>query len=148
MNKITIKNEKGRLSKEEIDRMVNEAEKFKDDDERQKEKVTARNQLENYAFNVRQALNEYGEKLSADDKAKAQKAVDDSLKWIENNGQAEKDEYEYRLKELEIICSSIMSKLHQQSGNNGQQQPAGQNCGDQYRQGQQGFNGPTVEEVD
>lgn len=145
MNKITIKNEKGRLSKEEIDRMVNEAEKFKDEDERQKEKVQARNQLENYAFNVLQALNEYGEKLSTDDKEKARKAVDDALKWVENNGMAEKDEYEYRLKELENISSSIMAKLHQQPGSNGQQ-PG--NCGTQSRQGQQSHSGPTVEEVD
>ena len=143
MNKITIRNEKGRLSKEEIDRMVNDAEKFKDDDERQRERVTSRNQVENYAFSVRQALAEYGEKLSADDKSKAQKAVDETLKWVENNTMAEKDEYEYRLNELQKECSPIMAKLHQQGG---AQQPGGP--GGYQGQGQQAHGGPTVEEMD
>lgn len=66
--KITIKNDKGRLSKEDIDKMLKEAEMYRQEDEKQKERVTARNQLESYAFSVKQAVEEAGTKLSDTDK--------------------------------------------------------------------------------
>jgi len=66
--RITIKNDKGRLSKEDIDKMLKEAEMYRQEDEKQKERVTARNQLESYAFGVKQAVEEAGNKLSETDK--------------------------------------------------------------------------------
>jgi len=66
--RITIKNDKGRLSKEDIDKMLKEAEMYRQEDEKQKERVTARNQLESYAFSVKQAVEEAGSKLSETDK--------------------------------------------------------------------------------
>jgi L1 cell adhesion molecule like protein len=82
--KITITNDRGRLSKDDIDRMVSEAEKYKEEDEKQKERVVARNQLENYIFSVKQAVGDSGDKLSNDDKDNVLKACDESLKWLDN----------------------------------------------------------------
>jgi L1 cell adhesion molecule like protein len=138
-NKISIKNEKGRLSKEEIDRMVKEAEAYKEQDGKQRENITARNQLENYTFQVRQAAQEYGDKMDQSDKEKVLKAVDDALKWIESNSLAEKEEYNHKLQELQQICSSVMSKLHQGS--------SASDCGQASGHGQHHQGGPTVEEV-
>lgn len=66
--RITIKNDKGRLSKEDIDKMLKEAEMYRQEDEKQRERVSARNQLESYVFSVKQAVEEAGEKLSETDK--------------------------------------------------------------------------------
>nr|AXU24969.1 heat shock protein 70-3 [Tytthus chinensis] len=138
---IVIKNDKGRLSKEEIDRMVNDAERYKAEDEMQRERVAARNQLEGYIFSVKQAIDEAGDKLSPQDKETARSKCDDALKWLDNNSLAEKEEYEHKLKELQRECVEFMKKIHQ----GGQQQP-NTSCGQQsYRPNN---SGPTVEEVD
>ena len=136
VNKITITNDKGRLSKEEIDRMVNDAEKYKEEDERQREKVAARNKLENYIFSVKQAANDSGDKLESSDKDTVNSICDESLKWLDNNTLADKEEFEHKLEEIQKKCSPIMVKLH-----GGQQGPS---------MGSTGSNGsgPTVEEVD
>ncbi|KAG8326786.1 Heat shock 70 kDa protein [Homalodisca vitripennis] len=133
---ITIQNNKGRLSKEEIDRMVNEAEKYKEEDDKQREKIAARNQLEGYTFNVKQALDEAGEKLSEEDKSAARRECEETLRWLDNNSLAEKDEYEHRLRELQQQCSPLMAKLH--------------GAGQPHSRGHQSkdSNGPTIEEVD
>ncbi|KAG8293242.1 heat shock protein 70 A1-like [Homalodisca vitripennis] len=133
---ITIQNNKGRLSKEEIDRMVNEAEKYKEEDDKQREKIAARNQLEGYTFNVKQALDEAGERLSEEDKTTVRRECEETLQWLDNNSLAEKDEYEHRLRELQRQCSPIMAKLH----GAGQPQPQGHQS--------KTSNGPTIEEVD
>lgn len=130
--KITIKNDKGRLSKEEIERMLAEAEKYRNEDEKQRERVAARNQLESYTFSVKQAVEEAGSKLAEDEKKKATEKCAAVLSWLDNNTLAEKDEYEDKLKELQKECSPIMVKLHQ-GGQGG---------------AQGGPKGPTVEEVD
>ncbi|KAJ8303099.1 hypothetical protein KUTeg_019495 [Tegillarca granosa] len=132
-NKITITNDKGRLSKEDIDRMVNDAERYKDEDEKQRKRVSSRNQLENYIFSVRQATTEAGDKLSEEDKNKVNTVCDETFKWLDNNSLADVDEFEYKLKEVQNTCSPIMSKLH---GGSSQGQQSS-NCG-----------GPTVEEMD
>ncbi|KAG6461891.1 heat shock protein 68 [Manduca sexta] len=138
---IVIKNDKGRLSRAEIDRMVEEAERYKEEDERQRRRVEARNQLETYAFNVRQALDEAGERLAEQDKATARSACEDALRWLDNNALAERDEYEHKLRELQQACSPIMSKLHGAAADGNRQQQ-------QQQQRQQYGTGPTVEEVD
>lgn len=78
--KIQIKNDKGRLSQKDIERMLEEAEKYKDEDERQREKISARNSLESYVFSVKQAISEGGSKLSADDKRKVQNECDNCMR--------------------------------------------------------------------
>jgi len=113
-NNITIKNERGRLSQSEIDRMVAEAEKFKDEDEKQRERITARNNLESYIFNVKQAVEAAADKLSQPDKDSVINTCNESLKWLDNNSLADKDEFEHQLKELQKTTSPIMSKLHSQ----------------------------------
>ncbi|XP_050675593.1 major heat shock 70 kDa protein Ba-like [Leptidea sinapis] len=130
---IVIKNDKGRLSQAEIDRMLAEAERYKEEDDRQRERVAARNKLESYVFNVRQAIDDAEAILSEQDKDIARRECDEALKWLENNSLAEKEEYEHRLKELQRTCMPIMTKIHGQGG------PQPQNGGGQ---------GPTVEEVD
>merc|ERR1719231_1641790 len=109
VNKITITNDKGRLSTEDIERMVAEAEKFKAEDEANKEKVEAKNKLENYAYSLRNSIND--EKVAGaipeDDKNTIQKACDEAIAWIEANPIAEKEECEEEYKKLEGICSPI-----------------------------------------
>jgi len=114
VNKITITNDKGRLSKDEIDRMVNDADKFKKEDEAQREKVQAKNSFEAYCFNMKQTLedDQVSSKLSADDKAKGLEAISSALKWLDANQMADKDEYEHRQKEVEKVCAPIVKKLY------------------------------------
>ena len=134
---VTIKNDKGRLSKEDIDRMVNDAERYRDEDEKQRQRVEARNKLEAYVFSVRQAINDAGQNLSNEDKEAAKKKCEDTLSWLDTNSLAEKEEFEDKLQEVQKFCSPLMAKLHGQ----GQAPPGG------AQSSQQG-SGPTVEEVD
>ncbi|KAJ1522396.1 hypothetical protein ONE63_002684 [Megalurothrips usitatus] len=130
---ITIKNDKGRLSADEIQRMLDEAERYKAEDEQQRERVAARNQLEGYVFSVKQAVDEAGDKLSDEDKAKAREQCEATLKWLDSNTLADKDEYEHRLNELQQQVRDVMTRIHTGgAGAGGAQRP----------------NGPTVEEVD
>ncbi|KAH9376078.1 hypothetical protein HPB48_012281 [Haemaphysalis longicornis] len=135
---IRITNDKGRLSKEEIERMLAEAERFKQEDEAQRQRVAARNALEAYVYGVKQAAEEApAGRLSPDEKEAVLSRCRETLSWIDTNGLAEKDEYEHRLRELQQACSPAMSKLHQQQG------------GPQKHAGSAPFqSGPTVEEVD
>ncbi|CAD7085100.1 unnamed protein product [Hermetia illucens] len=135
---ITIKNDKGRLSQAEIERMLNEAERYKEEDERQREKVTSRNALEGYVFSLKQAVEDAGDKLDQSDKNTVLKCCEDTIKWLDANTLAEKDEYEHRQKEVSRVCSPIMTKLH--GGG-----PGGASCGQQAGGAR---TGPTVEEVD
>ncbi|KAL1138942.1 hypothetical protein AAG570_009004 [Ranatra chinensis] len=143
---IVIQNDKGRLSKEEIDRMVNDAEKYKTEDNRQKERIEARNRLEGYLFGVKQAIEECGDKLSESEKNAARARCDDTLKWMDNNTLADKEEYEHKLRELQKECTSYMTRLH--GGGQSRLHGGGQSsCGQQARAGSSG-QGPTIEEVD
>ncbi|EFN59263.1 hypothetical protein CHLNCDRAFT_18857, partial [Chlorella variabilis] len=110
--KITITNDKGRLSQEEIDRMVNEAEEFAEQDKKVKARIDARNQLETYAYNMKQSVTDkLKDKLEADDKEKIEGAVKEALEWLDENQEAEKEDYEEKLKEVQDICSPIISKV-------------------------------------
>ncbi|XP_041976052.1 heat shock protein 68-like [Aricia agestis] len=134
---IVIKNDKGRLSQAEIDRMVADAERYKEEDDRQRERVSARNQLESYVFNVKQALDEAGDKLSEQDKEAARRECEEAIRWLDNNTLADKEEFEHKLKEVQRVCSPVMSKMH----------GGGPGAGAQQQQ-QAHHTGPTVEEVD
>lgn len=131
------------MSQQEIERMLREAKQFEEEDRKECERIESRNKLEGYVFQVKQSLQEYGDKLAAEDKQKALDACDQTLKWLDSNTQATKDEFDHQFKELETTCSRILSKLHQQGGQSGGQMPG--SCGQQFQQGQ---GGPTVEEVD
>lgn len=135
---IVIKNDKGRLSKEEIERMVNEAERYKDEDDKQRERVAARNQLEGYIFGVKQAVDDAGSKLSEGDKDRVRSKCDEALRWLDNNTLADKEEYEYKYKELQHECGEYMKKMH----------GVGEDCGAQARTNSNSTSGPTIEEVD
>merc|ERR1712100_508011 len=104
-NQITITNEKGRLSQAEIDRMVQEAEKFKAEDDANKAKIEAKNGLENYCFSMRNTLQEekLQDKFEGDDKDKIEKAVQETLDWLDKNQLAEKDEFEGSRKNLKVL---------------------------------------------
>ena len=86
-NKITITNDKGRLSKEEIERMVSDAEKYKKEDETQRDRISAKNSLESYCFNMKTSMNDdkVSAKVSEGDKAKVNEAIESTLKWMEAN---------------------------------------------------------------
>merc|ERR1712053_53500 len=103
--KITITNDKGRLSKEEIEKMVQDSEKFKAEDEKQKERIDAKNGLESYIFNLKSSLDneEVKAKLSTEEISGAQSALDAALKWMDANQLAEKEEFEDKQKELETM---------------------------------------------
>merc|ERR1711945_60714 len=148
-NQITITNEKGRLSQAEIDRMVQEAEKFRAEDEQNRSKVEAKNGLENYCFTMRNTLNEekLKEKFEAGDKEKIEAAVQETLDWLDKNQLAEKDEFEAKQKELEGVVNPIMMKVYQAAG--GGEMPEGGMPGGGFGNAPPGgTGGPTVEEVD
>jgi len=130
-NQIQIKNDKGRLSKDEIQRMLNDAERYKAEDDKLKERVAYRNKLESYIFSVKQALGDTNV-LSPEEKKKGEDACTKELKWLDSNHSADKEELEFHYNELSRICSPLMSKLHGKS--------SGSASG--------GRTGPTVEEVD
>ena len=117
-NKIVITNDKGRLSKDDIDRLVKEAEKFKADDEKVKNRIEAKNQLEQYAYQVRQTINEekLKDKFTEDEKKTISAKVDEVLQWTNNNPAASKEEYDAKVKEIEAIFNPIMQKIYQQAG--------------------------------
>jgi len=144
-NKITITNDKGRLSKEDIDRMVREAEQYKSQDETNKSKVEAKNGLENYAYSLRNSLRDenIASKMDAGDKDRLEKAIEEAISWLDHNQTAEKEEFEHKQKELENMANPIMQKLYQ-GGAGGM--PS--DMGDKYQQQQQQPSGPRVEEVD
>jgi L1 cell adhesion molecule like protein len=147
-NKITITNDKGRLSKEDIERMVQEAEKYKAEDEEHKKKIEAKNGLENYAYNMKNTMNDdnVGGKIDADDKAKITAAVEETISWLDGNQTAEIDEFEDKLKELEGICNPIISKMYQGAG--GAAPDMGGMGGDAGAEGPGAGPGPKIEEVD
>merc|ERR1719198_2180005 len=102
-NKITITNDKSRLSKEDVEKMTADAEKYAKEDEEFKLKVEAKNGLENYCYSMKNTLDDekFKDKISEDDKSKATKAIEDALSWLEGNQQAEKEEFEDKRKEVE-----------------------------------------------
>ncbi|KAJ7568997.1 hypothetical protein O6H91_01G056400 [Diphasiastrum complanatum] len=117
--KITITNDKGRLSQEEIDRMVKEAEDFAEEDKKVKERIDARNSLETYVYNMKNTINEkdkLADKIEADDKEKIESALKDALEWLDDNQSAEKEDFEEKLKEVEAVCNPIISGVYQKAG--------------------------------
>ena len=120
--KITITADKGRLSQEDIARMVKEAEEFAEEDKGMKEKVDARNGLEGYAYNMRNQINDeekLGGKIGAEDKETIEEAVTAAIDWLDENHEADAAEYKEKLTELEGKCNPIIQKLYKESGAGG-----------------------------
>jgi len=156
-NKITITNDKGRLSKEEIERMVNDAEKYKAQDEEQKTRITAKNALESYAFNMKSTVEDekFKGKISDDDKKTILDKCNEVISWLDSNQMAEKDEFEAQQKELEGACMPIITKMYKDAGAgsvpdmSGMPGDMGGAPGGGAAPGAgQGGAGPTIEEVD
>ncbi|KAJ1521409.1 hypothetical protein ONE63_003083 [Megalurothrips usitatus] len=137
-SKITITNDKGRLSKEEIERMVSDAEKYRNEDEQQKDRISAKNNLESYCFNMKSTVEDdkMKDKISDAEKQQILDKCNETVKWLDANQLAEKEEYEHKQKEVEGVCNPIITKLYQGAGGAG----AGA--------GGAGGAGPTIEEVD
>merc|ERR1719290_447988 len=139
-NKITITNDKGRLSKEEIERMVNDAKKS----------------LESYAFNMKQSMEDekVQGKIPEDEKKTVVDKCSEVIAWLDSNQMAEKDEYEHQQKELEKVCNPIIQKLYADAGGapggmpGGMPDMSGMGGGAPPSGASQGGSGPTIEEVD
>ncbi|POR32297.1 Heat shock 70 kDa protein [Tolypocladium paradoxum] len=158
-NKIVITNDKGRLSKEEIERMLADAEKYKDEDEAEGRRVAAKNGLESYAYSLRNTLSDpkVDEKIEAADKETLKTEIDKVVAWLDDSQQATREEYEEHQKELEAIANPIMMKFY---GAGGEGAPGGMPGGmpgggpggfpgaGGHAGGAGGDDGPTVEEVD
>ncbi|ESW95799.1 hypothetical protein KL918_003356 [Ogataea parapolymorpha] len=146
--KITITNDKGRLSKEEIDRMVAEAEKFKEEDEKEAARIAAKNGLESYAYSLKQTASEkqFEEKVDASKRESLNKAIEETISWLDNNQSATTDEYEDRRKELEGIANDALKDLYAAGGAPGGAAPGGFPGAGGAAPGAD--QGPSVEEVD
>jgi len=126
--KITITNDQNRLTPDDIERMIKDSERFADEDKKIKERVEARNELESYAYSLKNQLGDkekLGGKLAEDEKTKIEEAVDSSIKWLESNQDADGSDYKKQKKELEDIVQPIIAKLYQQQGGAGGQPGGG-----------------------
>lgn len=134
-NKITITNDQNRLSKSDIDRMIDDAEKYAENDKQMRERLEARNELENYVYSLRNSIADLKEKINQEDNNKLSSLITENIQWLDNNKECSKDEYEGKKKELEDAVGPIMRNVYSQSNTTPEttnSQPTG----------------PTVEEVD
>lgn len=123
-----------------------EAERYKAEDEANRKKVDAKNSLENYTYNMRNTIRDdkIASKLPADDKSKIESAIEETIKWMDQNQLAEVEEFEHKQEELEKVCSPIIQRMYQ-----GGNEPAGADFGaGTAGAGSHAGAGPKVEEVD
>merc|ERR1711968_299361 len=117
---ITITAEKGRLSEEDIERMVQEAEEFAEEDKRVKERIDAKNGLEGYLYNLKNTLEDdekgLADRLSEEDKEELDNTINEALDWLDENPEAEAEEFEDKQKEVEQVANPIMRELYQSAG--------------------------------
>jgi heat shock protein 5 len=119
---ITITNDKGRLTKEEIEAMIADSEKYAEEDKAVKEKIDAKNSFENYVYQMQRSIDDkdkLADKLEEEDKSTIKDALTDAQDWLNANSDAEKDDFEDKLKELQATCDPIISKVYQNSGGQG-----------------------------
>ena len=121
--KIVVTNDSGRLSKEEIERMLREAKEFEEQDKITKERIDAKNSFENYIYSMKNTVEDkekgLGNKLTDEEKETISNALKEAQDWLNANQEAEKDEYDTHLKDLQKICDPIIGKFYQQSGAGG-----------------------------
>jgi len=160
-NKITITNDQGRLSKDEIEQMVKDAEKYASEDKQHQDRIQSKNSLESYAYSMKQTMDDekVKDKIDPADKKKVVAKVDEVIKWLDGNLSAEKDEFEEKKKELESVCNPVMMKFYQAGGMPGAggegggmeddvRFHTGGGAGGGAGGGSGGGSGPQVEEVD
>ena len=128
--KIVVTNDSGRLSKEEIERMLREAKEFEEQDKITKERIDAKNSFENYIYSMKNTVEDkekgLGNKLTDDEKETITNALKEAQDWLNANQEAEKDEYDTHLKDLQKVCDPIIGRLYQQAGAGG---PGGPGAG-------------------
>ena len=121
--KIVVTNDSGRLSKEEIERMLREAKEFEEQDKITKERIDAKNSFENYIYSMKNTVEDkekgLGAKLTEEEKETISNALKEAQDWLNANQEAEKDEYDTHLKDLQKICDPIIGRLYQQGGAGG-----------------------------
>ncbi|KAL9187459.1 hypothetical protein ACHAXT_001589 [Thalassiosira profunda] len=156
-NKITITNDKGRLSQDEIERMVQEAEKYKAEDDANKNRVEAKNGLENYCYSLKSSIEgeEVKDKIPEDDKKTLLDAINEATAWLDANQTAEKEEFEEKQKALEGVAMPILQKMAGAGGAGGMPDMGGMGGGMPDMGGMGGAppdddpaGGPTIEEID
>jgi molecular chaperone DnaK (HSP70) len=118
INNITITNDKGRLSKEQIEEMIKKADEFKDEDNKLKEKIEAKNGLENYLYNLKNSMIKRDDSPAILDEVKNEldPIIEEGIKWLEDNNKEETDVYKEKQKELEAKVNPLMQKLYSQTG--------------------------------
>jgi len=141
--KITIQNDNGRMSAEEVERLIQEAEKFKSEDEANLQRIEAKNTLENYVFQVKSSINDetVAKNLSKDDKQSITEACSNTLSWMEENQSAEKDQFVEKQTELTQLVQPIMENMSKEN-------PSNENSANENPSNQETDNGPTIEEID
>merc|ERR1711869_136221 len=146
---ITITNDKGRLSKDDIDRMVREAEQYAEEDKVSKEKIDAKNALESYCYSMKNTIAEdkFKEACSEEDKKAIEDKVQEVMQWLDTAEHAEKEEFESMQKDLESVCNPIITKMYQAGGMPEGGMGGGMPGGDMGGAAG-GGDGPTFEEVD
>ena len=144
---ITITNDKGRLSQAEIDKMVADAEKFKDEDEKERSRVAAKNACESYVFQAKATVEDekVKDKIPENDRKLVLEKADTIIRWLEQNPSAEKDEFEHQQKEMEKVFNPIVTKMY---GSNGAGFPGASGFAPGAKPGSEDSRGPTIEEVD
>jgi len=145
--KITIKNDKGRMSAEEIERLVQEAERYKAEDEANRARIEAKNSLENYVFQIKNSMNDekLAGKVPEDAKKRVMDAINDTTRWIDSNQSAEKEEFEEKQKALEAIVLPILQNL---SGGEAGAAPGGFGGATSSGPAEAADEGPKIEEID
>merc|ERR1711934_465852 len=119
---ITITNDKGRLSDADIERMVNEAKEFEEQDNKAKERIDAKNQLESYCYQMKNTISEdeFKSAVSEDEAKQIEDKVNETMQWLETAEHAEKEEFESMEKDLQAVCNPIITKMYQAAGGEGE----------------------------
>lgn len=114
--KITITNDQNRLTPEDIEKMIHDAEKFAEEDKKIKERVEARNELESYVYSLKNQIGDkekLGAKLTDEDKEKIEAVIDEKVKWMEANAEADVEDFKRQKKDAEDVVQPIIAKLYQ-----------------------------------
>ena len=146
--KITITNDKGRLSKEQIEEMLRESEKYKEEDEKNRQRIEAKNELENYVYNARNSITQAETDAAKEIKPDVEKIVDSTTEWLDANTTASTEEYKDKKKEVEEELAPLMAKLYSGGGAPPGGMPPGAGPMPTGAPPSSSDKGPTIDEVD
>ena len=143
--KIEIRNDTGRLSQAEIQRMINEADEFRDEDQQTRQRVHARHRLETYLYACKQALDEYrGSTISPSEMSSMLRAWNETRRWLDTNQSADTEQFDEEYQALERKCQRVMAKPRASDGKPRYGRPASYEDDDE----DEDYSGPRIEEVD